>query len=152
MMSLRTILLMALATLLAQAGTAAAAARALQQTVDATMINNALAAYQRDPQGTANALASRATCPPLPHPGMPRRSQINLLQCSAHGIPRRQRRGYIAKSCSRHCSWICPQALSPACRFLACAAAAAVSSSGSGCPGKAVLSCPSPRYMSRAGV
>ncbi len=49
---------MALAALLIP-GSSAGAARSLQQTVDASLIQNALAAYQSNPQGTINAIAAR---------------------------------------------------------------------------------------------
>ena len=58
-MAAQMVMLVAVAALLAYS---AAGARSLHQTVDATVINNVLAAYQRDPQGTVNTIASR-TCP-----------------------------------------------------------------------------------------
>ena len=57
-------IIVALAALLA-ASNGAAAVRSLQQTVNANLISNALAAYQNNPQGTLNALTSRECHPQL---------------------------------------------------------------------------------------
>ena len=74
------VLLLAFTALLA---TSAAGARSLQQTLDTSVINNVLAAYQRDPQGTVNTIASRmplyAACNPGASPGAGRAPGHTLI-------------------------------------------------------------------------
>lgn len=56
--------LVVFASLLA-ASSPAAAARSLQQTINAAMIQNVLNAYEKDPTQTATQLASSKPCLPL---------------------------------------------------------------------------------------
>lgn len=81
-MAVYGVLLLAFTALLA---TSAAGARSLQQTLDASVINNVLAAYQRDPQGTVNTIASRtplyAACNAGASPGEGREPGHTLIVC-----------------------------------------------------------------------